>query len=405
VLFIAADMTKPLDSQDGSYLRLLRGDEPATTPYLEKFAGVNSFDVVSCQFAIHYACASEEMFADFIQNIKGDTFFGTCLDGRSVYSLLLNKPGHLFRSSGKVYAEFTKDYSDADGWSDQFGMGVRVHLESFEKPSVEYLVPFDKVTELMKANGFDLVRSDMFSELYHQQMDIRLPPAQQEFSFLHRAFVFRRIDAEPEKVPEQEPVQEVSVPEEAAPAEEKKEPVKRKKKLAPVEEGPAPILFSTGDENKGEYRVLSNEYILPTLIDGVSYPTVEHYMMVQKARQFGDEKAVQKIMKAKSAKSAKGVEKSIEGVKEDEWDARKDDVMRVALRAKFTQHPELRKKLLETGTAVLGYANARDKYWSIGTSEDTEKAKKPAKWSGKNRLGELLSELRETLRGEVPDGE
>jgi ribA/ribD-fused uncharacterized protein len=245
----------------------------------------------------------------------------------------------------------------------------------------------------------------MFSELYHQQMDIRLPPAQQEFSFLHRAFVFRRIDAEPDKAPEPEPVQEVSVPEEVAPVEEKKEPVKRKKKLAPVEEGPAPILFSTGDENKGEYRVLSNEYILPTLVDGVSYPTVEHYMMVQKARQFGDEKAVQKIMKAKSAKSAKGVEKSIEGVKEDEWDARKDDVMRVALRAKFTQHPELRKKLLETGTAVLGYANARDKYWSIGTSEDTEKAKKPAKWSGKNRLGELLSELRETLRGEVPDGE
>ena len=94
------------------------------------------------------------------------------------------------------------------------------------------------------------------------------------------------------------------------------------------------------------------------------------------------------------------MEKSIEGAKEDEWDAMKDDVMRVALRAKFTQHPELRKQLLETGTGVLGYANARDKYWSIGTSDDTEKSKKPSKWPGQNKLGVLLMELRESLRGE-----
>jgi len=49
---------------------------------------------------------------------------------------------------------------------------------------------------------------------------------------------------------------------------------------------------------------------------------------------------------------------------------------------------------------VLGYANARDKYWSIGTSEDTDKAKKPEKWPGQNKLGKLLMELRTTLRDE-----
>jgi ribA/ribD-fused uncharacterized protein len=95
------------------------------------------------------------------------------------------------------------------------------------------------------------------------------------------------------------------------------------------------------------------------------------------------------------------VEKSIQNVKEEEWEARQEEVMRTALRAKFTQHPELRAKLLDTGERPFAYANPRDKYWSIGTSEDTDKAKNPAKWPGKNRMGVLLAELRTTLRGET----
>ena len=397
VLFIAADMTKPLDDQDNKYLKLLRGEEPATTPYLETFAGVSEFDAISCQFAIHYACASEETFQAFINNMKGNVLFGTCMDGKAVYSLMLNKLGYIFRSSGKVYAEFTKEYTDSE-WRSEFGMGIRVLLESFEKPVAEYLVPFERVTEMMSAAGFQLVHSEMFSELYYQQTDVRLQANQRDFSFLHRSFVFRRAEGVVVDIPE--------VPKEEVPAEkeeEKKEAevpvVKRKKKLAPPSDEPPPVLFSVADESKGPSRVFSPEYIIPTLVDGVTYPTTEHYLMVQKARMFADEKAVQKVMKAKSAKSAKGV--SIEGAKEEEWDTKKDDAMRVILRAKFTQHPELRKQLLETGKSVLGYANARDKYWSIGTSEDTDKAKNPKKWPGKNMVGVLLMELRETLRGEL----
>jgi ribA/ribD-fused uncharacterized protein len=406
VLFIPADMTKPLDSQEHPYLKLLRGEEAATTPYLMSFEGVKQFDVVSCQFAIHYACETEETFKAFIQNCKGDTLFGTCMDGKAVYSLLVNKPGHIFRSGGKVYAEITKDYTDGEGWRDEFGMKINVLLESFERPFLEYLVPFEKITEMLGSAGFQLVHSEMFSDLYHQQTDIRLPQTEQEFSFLNRSFVFRRsgetmeevtIPAMPEEAPAPEAAPEAPPAEAAAPA---PAPTKRKKKLVP--EGTVlPVLFSVGDdESKGPSRVFSTEYIIPTLIDGIEYPTVDHYMMVQKARMFGDEKAVQKVMKAKTAKNAKGVEKGIQNVKEEEWDAKKDEFMKTALRAKFTQHPELRKQLLETGDLVLGYANARDKYWSIGTSDDTDKAKKPEKWPGQNKLGKLLMELRTTLRDE-----
>jgi ribA/ribD-fused uncharacterized protein len=72
--------------------------------------------------------------------------------------------------------------------------------------------------------------------------------------------------------------------------------------------------------------------------------------------------------------------------------------MRIAVKAKFTQHPELRKKLQETGDKRLGEANPRDKYWGIGTSSDTSKAKDPSKWPGKNTLGKILEEIRTELK-------
>jgi len=70
-----------------------------------------------------------------------------------------------------------------------------------------------------------------------------------------------------------------------------------------------------------------------------------------------------------------------------DWDAVKDDVMRVALRAKFTQHPALRALLLGTGDAVLVEHTRNDTYWADGGDG-----------SGRNRLGELLVELRAALR-------
>jgi signal transduction histidine kinase len=46
----------------------------------------------------------------------------------------------------------------------------------------------------------------------------------------------------------------------------------------------------------------------------------------------------------------------------------------------------------------LAEADPRSKYWGIGTSSDTSKAKDPARWPGQNRLGKLLEELRAELK-------
>jgi predicted NAD-dependent protein-ADP-ribosyltransferase YbiA (DUF1768 family) len=57
----------------------------------------------------------------------------------------------------------------------------------------------------------------------------------------------------------------------------------------------------------------------------------------------------------------------------------------------------LLKQLRDTGTRTLAYANPRDKYWSIGTSPDTDVAK-TGKWKGANKLGILLMEVRTELK-------
>jgi ribA/ribD-fused uncharacterized protein len=73
-----------------------------------------------------------------------------------------------------------------------------------------------------------------------------------------------------------------------------------------------------------------------------------------------------------------------------DWEAVKDQVMLEALRAKFTQHEDLRAILLGTGEARLVEHTANDSYWGDGGDG-----------SGKNRLGQLLMGLREELRAEA----
>lgn len=403
-LFVEGDMTQPLAQQDSRYLKILTKEEPATTPYLEKFAGLTEFDVISCQFAIHYACESEETFRTFVGNLTAHGkgfFFGTCLDGQAVYSLLLGKTGHLFQLQGQVFGEFKKDYADADGWSEDFGRQITVKLESFEQPVKEHLVPFGKVTQILKENGYELVDTKTFSDIYAEQNRFTFTGEQQTFSFLHRSFVFRRVEevVVPTVELKEETKEEVEEKKEEKPKEEEKPKAKRTiKAKVPKEDLPEIVFFFSGNPALDENKFLSNMYDAPMQIDGVSFPTVEHYFQWSKAKMFGDTDMESKILKTPSPKSVKSYGKKVKDFKKEEWEEKKDNIMRIALKAKFTQHPELRKKLAETGTKRLGEANPRDKYWGIGTSSDTSKAVDPSKWPGKNVMGKLLEELRTELK-------
>lgn len=411
VLFAQCDMTKPFEEQESPYLKLVFGDEPASTPYLAEFKGIKEWDLAACQFAIHYACESEETFRAFVGNLSHckSVFFGTCMDGKSVYSLLAGKDRHTFRKNKQTFAEITKKYEDSGEWKEEFGQQVDVLLETIVKPTPEYLVPFDRVQEILGEAGFELIESNPFEDEYTKQQEFTFSRPEQEFSFLYRTFAFRRIsvplkeeapveEVMPEIV-EQPPAEEVAEVAEVAPTEEKKVVVRRKRIVKPVVEEALPeimFFFSKDPENKE----FSNFYETVFQVDDVEYKSAEHAYQAIKAHTFGDNVHFEKIRNAKSAQSAKSFGKKVENFKEDIWNAKKDDVMKQVLRAKFTQNLELRKKLLDTEDKLLAQADARDKYWGIGTSAPTSIAKDPKKWKGENKLGKILMEIRTELKAE-----
>jgi hypothetical protein len=402
VLFAEGDFTKPFAEQKSRYLQIMLGSEDATTPYLQEFRGLRSWDVMACQFAIHYACESEETFKIFIDNVKNhckSVFFGTCLDGKSVYTLLAGKARYILRSSGRTFAQLEKKYSDDGEWKPEFGQAVDVTLESTEKPMTEFLVPFEKITEMFAAAGFELLESKPFQELYTSQSGISLDESQQEYSFLHRTFAFkRRIE---EKVVEIEVPMIPVAPSVAPDSPDVAAPTAKKivlKKKAVVEEPKEEIVFFFSKEPTN--KEFSSFYDTTFKIDDVEYKSAEHAFQAIKAKTFGDDASFTKIVKSKSAQSAKSFGKKVEKFEDAVWDAKKDEVMKQILRAKFSQNPAIRKLLLDTGDKILAEANPRDTYWGIGTSSTTTIAKNPEKWKGQNKLGKFLIELRSELRAE-----
>ena len=403
ILFLQGDMSVyPLLDQEDKYMPIVKGEQKAPTEYLEQFYDLKEFDVISCQFAMHYACETEETFRAFAKNLekygKG-LFFGTCLDGQAVYSLLMGKKTHLFGSNKQVAGEITKEYLDKDSWSEEFGMAIKVYLESFEKPEIEYLVPFEKVTEVLKEHGYELVDTKMFGEIYSNQTGMTLTPVEQTFSFLNRSFVFRRMTrVEIKEIEEsKEPAPENEIKEVVTTEEEK--PKKRKLRKGGEDE-PEPVLFFGADESKGPHRNFSNMSEHPIDVDGEKFPTVEHYVQAMKSKEFKDDEIYNKIIKAKTPKAVKAMGQKVKNFVKEVWDEKRDAITRKGVRAKFTQHPELRKQLQETGDKIIGEADPRDTYWGIGTGIESDKAKKPSKWRGQNKMGKMLMELRTEFNGE-----
>lgn len=144
------------------------------------------------------------------------------------------------------------------------------------------------------------------------------------------------------------------------------------------------IRFYRVGEPYGEFSNFSPH---PVELKGVAWPTSEHYFQAQKFAGTEHEEAVRR---AKSPMIAARMGRSRERPLRPDWESVKDDIMREVLRAKFLQHPGLRSLLLHTGDAELIEHTKNDSYWADGGNG-----------TGKNRLGQLLMELRAQLRQQL----
>ncbi|WP_078888667.1 NADAR family protein [Streptomyces sclerotialus] len=138
------------------------------------------------------------------------------------------------------------------------------------------------------------------------------------------------------------------------------------------------------------------------VVDGISYPTAEHYMMAEKARLFGDEAGVAKILSSRHPGEAKALGRQVAGFDEDVWCAARYGIVVRAGVAKFEQNPRLREFLLGTLNRVLVEASPLDRVWGIGLTADDERAQDPAQWRGLNLLGFALMDARAALESTRP---
>ena len=165
------------------------------------------------------------------------------------------------------------------------------------------------------------------------------------------------------------------------------------------------VEFFREDEKWGE---LSNFYPSPIRIDGIHYPTVEHYYQSQKFHH--DAQYMEVIRTASTPNKAKILARQqvcLRGlaytwqidldkiirlhqkrgvvVRADWGNEVKEEVMYVGLMAKFTQHPRLAEMLISTGDRPLVETSPYDSYWG-------------GKGRGQNRLGHLLQRVRTQLK-------
>lgn len=135
-----------------------------------------------------------------------------------------------------------------------------------------------------------------------------------------------------------------------------------------------------------KYGFLSNMYLCPVKIGGVTYKSSEHYYQSRKAKNREVREWIARAPIAFFAFSGGRALRPKDMV--NEWNKKKLKVMEKALYAKFTQNSGLKKKLISTGNAALHEDSPTDMFWGV---------------RGKDQLGKLLMRLRTRLSNEKSD--
>ena len=198
--------------------------------YKQYGTGKDGFNIVSCQFALHYFFENQTILQNFLRNISenckvGGHFIGTCYDGATVFAALENKETGeslvAYKDDKKMW-EITKDYTSSQFEDNETSIGypINVYQESINKVFKEYLVNFTYLQYLLENYGFQLVTrgearamglpsaTGLFSELFtSMEQDIaqhllrkadvgtaeNMSIQEKQVSFYNRFFVFKKI--------------------------------------------------------------------------------------------------------------------------------------------------------------------------------------------------------------------
>ena len=105
----------------------------------------------------------------------------------------------------------------------------------------------------------------------------------------------------------------------------------------------------------------------------------------------------QNILTSKSPAEAKKFGRKVKKYDDIEWSKKGFSFVVEGNKHKFSQHPDMKSFLLNTGNSIIVEASLFDNIWGIGMKEhETD----PGKWKGQNQLGFALMEVRDLLKNE-----
>lgn len=130
--------------------------------------------------------------------------------------------------------------------------------------------------------------------------------------------------------------------------------------------------------HKKEFGYLSNFYSSYIAINGLEYPTTEHYFQACKMSTVEDH---ERVRKSKGPYEAARLGRTLK--MRDDWLQVRDQIMLEALRYKFHQHTDLFHQLVLTSDKQLIEHTKNDSYWGDGGDG-----------TGHNMLGKLLMQVR-----------
>ena len=175
--------------------------------------GKESFDFVSCQFALHYFFKNEKYLKDVLQLVSnylspGGYFFGTVINGNklvSYYKLLPEGLSVIDNDYYNIKFDFSRKFRKKYGNEYTFDIKDTDQSNYFSKhgTSTEYLVIPDELNNVAQLLGLQPVNINFFNntnvenitdfkDIYSSGKFPELSQREQEISFLNAVFVFKK---------------------------------------------------------------------------------------------------------------------------------------------------------------------------------------------------------------------
>jgi mRNA (guanine-N7-)-methyltransferase len=159
-----------------------------------RIIGNDKFDIVSCQFAIHYFFKSSETLNTFMtiasSYINKNAFFiATTMNGGKIKQMF-QKNNVIQNDIFKITNNNTSDTPYNNQYTVALGKESDTEHYFANKDSIEYLVDIDELKRVADKFGLMFIGTTDFEEWYKKFPNLPLTESDKEFSFLNFSFVF-----------------------------------------------------------------------------------------------------------------------------------------------------------------------------------------------------------------------